>query len=346
MGTEEQRERGIVTSLDRDVAVGSPAILGAHHLLLSSVAESLYWAGRHLERAEGTARLVRTHTELFIDLPRSAGLDWAPLLAVTGSRATYDEDHDAVDEDGVVSFLLADPENPGSVLSCLARARENARVTRGFLPNRPWEIVNEAERWARHSAKAGSSRGRRVLWTEEVIRRCHAATGSINATMSRDQAYAFMMIGRQLELADMTSRVLDVGGLTMTAVGDQVGPYVDLVWMKTLRALGAEQMYRRQMGAVAAPSAAIRFLLRDRTFPRSVEHCVTGVSLLVLDLPNRHDALVAAATVQRHLDAFDGDDGVPAGLGDYLDELQVHLGALHDRLSETFFHRELVESEP
>ena len=81
-------------------------------MLLSRVAEHIYWAGRYLERAEGTARLVKTHTELFVDLPRSVGLGWAPLLAVTGSREAFDDGYDRVTEDDVVGFLLADPEQP------------------------------------------------------------------------------------------------------------------------------------------------------------------------------------------------------------------------------------------
>ncbi len=323
-----------MTAIDPEPPEGLPA---TRHMLLSSVAESLYWAGRHLERAEGTARLVRTHTEMFIDLPRAVGPGWGPLLAVTGSWTAFAEHHDAVDEDSVVSFLLADPSNEGSVVSSLTRARENFRVTRGFIPNRLWEIVNEADRWTRATAQAGCGRGRRVLWTEEVIRRCHTAHGSADATMSRDQAFAFMAIGREVEQADMTSRVLDVGGLTMTAAVDTLGPYGDIVWMKTLRALGAEQMYRRQMGALISPAAAIRFLLRDGAFPRSVEHSLTRAAQLVRELPNNQAALAATATVQRHLDQLGGEALEPAGLSNYLDELQVHLATLHDRLAETYF---------
>src|SRR6476620_9060445 len=118
-------------------------------MLLSRVAEHVYWAGRYLERAEATARLVRTHTELFIDLPRSVGLGWAPLLAVTGSRESFDDGYDRVVEDDVVTFLLADSTHQGSVVASIALARENLRVTRGLIPRRLWEVVNETQRWVR-----------------------------------------------------------------------------------------------------------------------------------------------------------------------------------------------------
>lgn len=312
-------------------------MLTSRTMLLSSVAEHLYWAGRYLERAEATARLVRTHTELYLDLPLAAGLGWAPLLAVTGSRASFDDGYDEVLEDDVVTFLLAEASHHGSVVRSISQARENLRVTRGLIPRRLWEVVNEADRWARGTAEAGCARGGRLMWTEEVIRRCHTVAGSATATMSRDQSYAFLAIGRLVERADMTSRVLDVTGATMGTMAETVGPYTDVTWMSMLRSLGGEQMYRRQMGGMISPADAVQFLLRDTAFPRSVEHCLIEISRWLLELPHQEEPMAASTAVQRQLDALDLDAIDNGRLHEFADALQLALGALHERLAETYF---------
>jgi uncharacterized alpha-E superfamily protein len=307
-------------------------------MLLSRVAEHIYWAGRYLERAEGTARLVKTHTELFIDLPRSVGLGWAPLLAVTGSREAFDDGYDRVTEDDVVAFLLAEPENHGSVIASVEAARENLRVTRGLVPRRMWEVLNETRQWVHVSAVAGCARGGRMMWTEEVIRRCHTIIGTAASTMSRDLAYAFLEVGRLVERADMTSRVLDVqAGILMRTDADTPIPYTDLTWMAMLRSLGGEQMYRRQMGGVISAANTIQFLLRDSAFPRSVEYCLIEIMRLLPELPHNGGALDAAITSYRLLDAVAPGDVDMAGIHRFVDDLQLTLGELHGQLAATYF---------
>ena len=112
-------------------------------MLLSRVAESLYWAARYLERAEDTARIVRSYSEAMVDLPVSVSTSWEPLLAITGSREAFDALHDQTDEASIVQFLVADAGNPGSVVSCVTQARENLRSTREILPRDGWLVVND-----------------------------------------------------------------------------------------------------------------------------------------------------------------------------------------------------------
>lgn len=307
-------------------------------MLLSRVAEHIYWSGRYLERAEGTARLVKTHTELFIDLPRSVGLGWAPLLAVTGSREAFDDGYDRVTEDDVVAFLLAEPQNHGSVVASLDAARENLRVTRGLVPRRMWEVLNETRQWVQVSAVAGCARGSRMMWTEEVIRRCHTVIGTATSTMSRDLAYAFLEVGRLVERADMTSRVLDVqAGILMRTGADTPIPYTDLTWMAMLRSLGGEQMYRRQMGGVISAANTVQFLLRDSAFPRSVEYCLIEIMRLLPELPHNGGALDAAIASYRLLDAVAPGEVDLEGIHRFVDDLQLALGALHGELAATYF---------
>lgn len=320
------------TEEDR-TAVDSPRTM-----LLSRVAEHLYWAGRYLERAEATARLVRTHTELFVDLPRAAGLGWAPLLAVTGSQEAFSDGHDHATEDEVVQFLLCSTGHAGSVVSSIARARENLRVTRDLVPRRTWEVVNEIHLWLGRTAGTGANRSTRVLWTEELIRRCHTLQGSVATTMSRDDAYAMLEIGRLVERADMTTRVIDVqAGVLMGAADEALAPFIGLTWMAMLRSLGGEQMYRRTMGGDISAAAAVAFLLRDTAFPRSVEHCLIDISRWLLELPDHGAAMAASAELQRLLDAAPVAAVDVAELHEFLDGVQLALADLHGEVDRAYF---------
>ena len=308
-------------------------------MLLSRVAESVYWAGRYLERAETTARLVKTHTELYLALPLSVGLGWSPLLAVTGSDEAYRDQYTGAREDDIVTFLLADHDHPGSVVASIAQARHNLKVTRAILPRRTWEVVNEAHMWSNDTCDKGVSRRARLDWTEEVIRRCHLISGSMAATMCRDDAYSFLEVGRFVERADMTTRVLDVqAGILMSDRTDRIEPYADLTWMAVLRSLGAEQMFRRSFGGAVDGGEAVRFLLRDPSFPRSVEHCLIEVSRWLLELPHQEEAMAGCAAVQRRLDELGTTESFDAdALHQFVDRLQEGLGSLHASLSDTYF---------
>lgn len=307
-------------------------------MLLSRVAENAYWAGRYLERAEGLARLVQTHTELYVDLPAAAGLTWAPLLAVTGSEDDFDRVHDDTGEDDVVAFLLSDVGHPGSVVSALAQAREDFRITRACLPRQTWETVNEAHLWAQEHRLDAVDRRTRPRWTEEVIRRCHLVSGSIHATMSRDDTYSFIEIGRLVERADLTTRVLGVeADILVGGVDDVLRAYTDVTWLAVLRSVGAEQMYRRAAGGLVNGADAMRFLLHDATFPRSVEHCLIGVSRWLLELPHQEVPMGDCAAVQRRLEAEHVVETDPSELTTFVDELQLGLEVLHESLRQTYF---------
>lgn len=307
-------------------------------MLLSRVAENAYWAARYLERAEGTARLVKAHTELYVDLPRSAGLTWGPLLTVTGSDDDYHRLHDHPAEEAVVSFLLSDAAHPGSVVASIAQAREDLRVTRSMIPRRTWETVNELYLWVRETRRDAVDRRTRLAWCEEVIRRCHLIAGSVYATMTRDDAYSFLEIGRFLERADMTTRVLDVEAEILVDAGEGgLRPYTDVTWLAVLRSLGAEQMYRRATGGVVSGSEAVRFLLLDPAFPRSVEHCLIGISRWLLELPRQDEPMARCAAVEERLATVTPATEAARPLHDLVDELQHGFDRLHEALGATYF---------
>lgn len=307
--------------------------------LLSRVAESVYWAGRQLERAETTARVVHFHTKLFLDLPKAAGVGWTPLLALIGSDEAFRHPQ-AGDEEHVVGFLATDAEHPGSIVASVAQAHGNLRVTRAILPSEAWEVLNQLHLWTTQTRHEAVDRRTRLAWTAQLIRQCQLLSGLLEGTMSHDDTYAFLEIGRGLERADMTTRVLDIQAAILVGQGDGAAPYADVTWTGGLRSLSALQMFRRTAGSTVTGPAALRFLLRDQQFPRSVERCLIQVSNALLELCRHNDPMAVCAEVQQLLEEAELDGLGATALHDYADRLQQGLGRVHDLLVATYFQME------
>ena len=311
-------------------------------MLLSRVAESVYWAARYLERAEATARLVHVHTELFLDLPKAAGIRWTPLLALTGSGEAFRDRHPEASEEQVVDFLATGSEHDGAIVTSIARAHANLRVTQAILPIEAWEVLNQLHSWAGQTRHQAVDRRTRLAWTTQVIRQCQLLSGLLEGTMSHDDAYAFLEIGRGLERADMTTRILDVQAGILLGQRGAGTAYADLTWMGVLRSLSAHQMFRRTVGSSVSGPAALKFLLRDPQLPRSVERCLIEISRALLELSRHHHPMAACAVVQQlleraELDAMGGDGPSATELHEYVDRLQLGLAALHALLVATYF---------
>lgn len=314
-------------------------------MLLSRVAESVYWAARYLERAEATARLVHVHTELFLDLPKAAGVGWTPLLAVTGSGAAFRDRYPRASEEKVVDFLASSAENRGSIVASVAQAHANLRVTQAMLPGEAWWVLNQLHLWATQTRHEAVDRRTRLAWTAELISQCQLFTGLLDGTMSHDDTYAFLEIGRGLERADMTTRVLDVQAGTLLGQRDGAGPYAELLWMGVLRSLSAHQMFRRIAGPIVSGPTALRFLLRDPQFPRSVERGLIEISRALLELCRHNDPMAGCAEVQQLLEqtevsSLGAGKASAAALHEYADRLQQGLGRLHELLVATYFQME------
>jgi uncharacterized alpha-E superfamily protein len=307
-------------------------------MLLSRVAEGVYWAGRYAERAEATARLVKVHTELFLDLPKSAGVGWSPLLALTGSGEAFSTQYSDAAEDEVVAFLAVDADNPGSVIASLARARSNLRVTRTVLPPASWEVLNGLFLWAMETSAQAVDRRTRMAWMEHVVGQCQLFTGSLAGTMCHDESYSFLEIGRYIDRADMTTRVLDVQAeIVVGQGGDTLRPYADITWMNVLHSVATRHMFLQHGHSGGSGPEALRCLLKHPRFPHSIEHCLTAVSRCLLELPAHHEPMAGCAAVQSQLEDADVAELAQDGLHEFADSLQQGLGRLHDLVTETYF---------
>lgn len=305
--------------------------------MLSRVAERIYWMGRYLERAENTARLVNVYRELMLDLPTGVGIEWRQIIQITGTEQYFEPRYRTSGERNVLKFILADLDNPSSVMACIKAARENVRTTRDLIPSEGWENVNELYLYARKNFSGGKMPARLHEVLSQIVLRCQQITGLLVGTMSHGDAYQFARIGRSLERADMTTRLIDVGSTTLIAPGEELPRLENRLWMNVLRALSAYQMYRQHVRRRITGDDTIKFLLRDRHFPRSVTHAMQAIEQSLTDLPRNEIAMREIARVRRKVSDSDVAALMNEGLHEAMDELQVELADLNRRIVESWF---------
>ncbi|WP_018934678.1 alpha-E domain-containing protein [Thioalkalivibrio sp. ALJ24] len=307
--------------------------------MLSRVAERVYWMARYVERAENTARMVKAFNLLTLDMPRTMQLSWRGLVSVTGYDAEFEARYQREDERNCVKFLLADDDNPGSVLSSLRAARENVRTTRDLVPSEAWEVINELYLYARDHIDQGITRRGRFEFLSEVIERCQMLTGLLAGSMSHDAAYEFIRLGRNLERADMTTRQVDIGAMRLLSDQDEpAAPYQGLLWASILRSMGGFQMYRLHVKRRINGPDAVRFLLQDTAFPRAVAHALAEVQSALERLPRNELSLRLVSQARRHALNADIDERIAdGGLHDFLDALQQDVAELHTANQRTWF---------
>ena len=223
--------------------------------MLSRIAESLFWIGRYIERSDGTARILDVHLQLLLEDPWiDEDTACRSLLSVMGSEAASDV---ALTRGDVLARLAVDRHDPASIAYSLGAARENARRAREIVSTELWECLNTTR--ARMPRKvAGDKVHEFFAWVRE---RSALAVGIIESATSRDEVWQFFTLGRSIERADMTARLLATRTLTEAS-----GPS----WTTILRSCGAYEAYLRTYKGVPSARNAAEFLLLDRLFPRSV----------------------------------------------------------------------------
>jgi uncharacterized alpha-E superfamily protein len=306
--------------------------------MLSRVAENLYWMARYVERAENTARLINVNTNLLLDLPRKIRFGWEPLIEITGGESIFRELYEEPGERQVMRFFMGDERNPGSIVSSLRSARENARTVRDIIPREAWEQINDLYLNTKANAQGGISQNRRYDFLKSIILGTQQITGLLAGTMSHDFGYDFIRLGRNLERADMTTRIIDVRSADLLPERDEsLKPFDNIQWMSVLKSLTAYQMYRRQVQQPVRRPLVLHFLLQDRQFPRAFYHCLGEVEGCLLDLP-RHDApLRVVNRLQRMVTEASPHDLVQQELHEFIDNLQLGLAELHAVIRETYY---------
>jgi uncharacterized alpha-E superfamily protein len=289
---------------------------------------------RYLERVENIARLVGVYGELLLDLPEEAGLDWLLALTILGQDEAYGISGETEDER---CFLLTSTHNPALLLGSMRQARENARTSRDLVPMEAWRAINELHLWAAGALPAMARRPTSGV-AGELVSRCHAITGILEGTMSHGPAYQFVRLGRSLERADMTTRLLDVAAAILMTGREELQRHNKGIWRAILRALSAYQMYRQYVRRRIDGPDVVAFLLLDRYFPRSVLHCVAVLHEAAGELPRNEAARQDVAGIRESLLAVKANQLDHDSVHRYVDELQIEFAGLHGVIFATWLN--------
>lgn len=306
--------------------------------MLSRVAENIFWMARYIERAENIARLINVNTNLLLDLPKSTNVGWMPIIEILGSEKLYNEQYDMPEERSVLRFIISEQKNPGSIVSSLASARENARTIRDIIPRETWERINDLFMVAKSNAQSGIARRHRYDYLSKLIMGAQTITGQLAGTMLHDVGYDFLRMGRNLERADMTTRIIDVrSGDLLEHEHEALTPYESIQWMSVLKSLTAYQMYRRSVQVRVSRSYVLTFILKDRSFPRAVSHSLGEVEACLHNLPRNKQVKKQLAELRDFV--LDADPAIlkQNELHKFIDEVQLKLIRFSTAITDTYF---------
>ncbi|MDN7125192.1 alpha-E domain-containing protein [Pseudidiomarina terrestris] len=306
--------------------------------MLSRVASNIFWMGRYLERAENTARVINVNSHLLMDLPRTVKLGWEPIIDILSVREDFYENYEEADEHSVVKYMVTDKNNPSSIISSLTMARENARTIREILPTETWEQINSLYLSAMQNRASMLGRRHRYEALGDVIRSNQTITGMLSGTMTQDEGYAFLRIGRNLERGDMTTRIIDVRSATLLPELDtEQSAFENIQWMGVLKSMSAYQMYRREMRLRINRADVLKFLLQEPRFPRSLLHTLKQVKALLQELPQHDNAIVRIDKLRSTLLDAKPQSLKQDSLHEFIDEMQLGLIKIAEEINETYF---------
>jgi uncharacterized alpha-E superfamily protein len=313
--------------------------------MLARHAESLFWCGRYLERAEDTARMLDvTYHGLLESPPGEASRSWLDLLAVLNLDGVFAEAGLMPTAEGVSDFLVLDDKNGGAIVSAVARARENARSVRELISTELWEAVNNffLELQARDLRRDLTHQPYELYGM--VKRWCQTVAGVAAETMPRDDGWRFLMLGWMLERAEMTCRLIDVRYPELAMVSD-IDRFHTLLGV--LKSASGSEAYRKAYGASTAAADVVEFLVLSRTFPRSVLFCLRQAEEALADL-SEPDVLDRPQRVLGRLRSELEFADVPelissSGLQSALDRIQSGVREVADAIGTQYFRNLQVE---
>lgn len=314
--------------------------------MLSRVANTLYWMVRYVERADNLARLIDVNQQLLLDFEsldseRLRGF-WHPIISSTGDEEAFSKLYDDSGSGEVIRYLTDDVRNPNCISSCIALARENARTVRDQLSDELWEELNSLYLFSRSDEAHRLIDSDPPRYYENIRRSAVTFLGIAASTISRNEAWVFMDLGRHLERADKTTRFLDVSSyLPAGADGmEAISPGI-LHWTAILRSCGAMGAFRANQLDINARSVA-DFLIFEKDFPRTVRYCIERVDIclhLISGTPRgafSNEAERESGRLLADLNFGSTEDVFAAGLHEYLDGLQGRFNHIGGEIFETY----------
>jgi uncharacterized alpha-E superfamily protein len=320
-------------------------------MMLSRMAEALYWMARNLERADNASRLLEMNLLHLVEAEEGGGThtQWNPYLEISGSEALFEKLYGKIPltSESAVAFLTQDKNNPNSILNVLQSARENARVVRDCISKEMWENINHLWLWASDRLKTPLSTERAPAFCRTLRHETAGFDGLTASTMMQGESYSFYRMGLFLERADMSARILDVKYYILLPDVSKVGSALDYYqWMALLKSLSGFEAFRQTYQAGLRPSDVAEFVVLCAEFPRSLRFCVERMGNALAQMSggrrdnetyrawrNLHEALTrqtAASIFQQ-------------GLHEFLAEILQLLARMNEALQAQYFEAHLGE---
>lgn len=308
--------------------------------MLARHAEDLFWAGRYLERAEDTARLLDvTYHGVLEGTAGDPAEAWQELLEVLQLQHAYRALHGPVTASAVEDFLVLDESNASSIMAAFAHARDNGRNVREHLSTELWEALNSSYLELRRDESAAELAAHPHEFYRRVRGLCHHVAGAASETMARRDAWRFLLLGRLLERAEMTCRLLSV---RFPREPEPTAPHELHHWLVVLNSVSALESYTRAFGAEILPVRVLELLLLSPDFPRSVLFCLRAAEAQLAEL----EGGAATARVQRtlgriraELEFLDVAELLARAGDDPLERTQLAIREVADRIEDAYFAR-------
>jgi len=320
--------------------------------LLGRYAEGLFWMARYLERVENLARLIDV-TQTF-ELPGRPFDSWYSLVRINADEESFAAPAHGQDAQAVKRFYLLETDNPTSVPSAIEAARMNARTLRPVISTEMWMQLNMLHRDLMHIPESNLSGDQLSRLCSRIKMGVQEHTGITEGTFFRDQGWLFYGLGRAIERADQTTRLLDIHYHLLMPASAEERRVVSLTqWSGMLREAAGYHAFRRVSPAGYTPRDVVRFLLADPCFPRSVLMCVSQMEWQLTQLRSTYGlrgtvpALERTEEVRAGLIARSVDAQIEAGLHAFLDGVQRDLIQLAGEIGTAFFRvwRPLIKAE-
>jgi uncharacterized alpha-E superfamily protein len=313
--------------------------------MLSRVAESLYWMARYVERAEAVSRLVAVHFQALLDGGRRG---WQGVVQIGADAALPGAPPPDAGEGAVLEYLFSHPDNPHCVLACLLRARENARGARDQISSEMWEHLNRLY-FAVKDKSAADFAGGPYDFYRQVRDGSQAFQGITHATLTHGEAYHFIQLGKHLERATQTVRLLGVRYANVNALQDGT-PVATLQLISMLKSCSAFEPFRQTAGSRLAAAEVMEFLLLHRQFPRAVlcclGSCADALEAIAAAAPKRAPRpdrpRQALGRLRAELEYLDIDDVLGARMDEFLGGLLGRVHRLGDEIARAYFSTQVI----
>ena len=310
--------------------------------MLSRVADSIYWMFRYIERAENVSRFIEVNHHLSLDLPVQETEQWQPLVTTTGDLEDFRERYGQPTRHNVLAFLTFDTTYPNSIISCVTSARENARAVRDAVSSEMWRCLNTFYMMVSDAATQADLDDPHAFF-DQVKQHSHLFAGVTDDTMSHGEGYNFARMGRLIERADKTSRILDVKYyMILPEVGYVGTPFDNIQWAAVLKSASALEMYRKRFHRIS-PNRVAEFLILDPYFPRAIHYCLIALAQSMHSITGApagtflNTAERQLGRLRAELDYTDIEEVFEVGLHEYLDGLQSRLNRVDQAIYDTFF---------